>query len=219
VSGAGCVVPDPELVSLAKSFIATHGVASAAKTLRISPQSLATLVAGLRIRSGTAVLVANGLNWSGPLRLPSSSADPLDDRADEILLSVSGNSGSQEHRWQPVESFALTRHQCSRCGWIRVRVGRVGFPNPIFVTTRSAFVFSHPDIVSASSGKSGLFCRSTARFCGKPDDWDARELDAALRLAASDREAARLCQRLRTKIKARVEARRLSKLEQLRRST
>lgn len=67
------IVPPPELVQAARRYVDTVGLARAVDTLGASRQSLAALLAGLRVRRGTVLLVARGLGWPGT---PDSSRPP-----------------------------------------------------------------------------------------------------------------------------------------------
>lgn len=58
------VVPPPELVTLARDYADDHGVVTAARVFGVSRQSLTSLLAGLRVRRGTIVLVARALHWA-----------------------------------------------------------------------------------------------------------------------------------------------------------
>jgi hypothetical protein len=59
------IIPPPELVRLARSYADVSGIPSAARDFGVSRQSLAALLAGLRVRRGTIVLVARALRWPG----------------------------------------------------------------------------------------------------------------------------------------------------------
>lgn len=61
----GGIVPPPELVTLARRYADDHGMVAAARELGVSRQSLAALLAGLRVRRGTVLLVARALRWPG----------------------------------------------------------------------------------------------------------------------------------------------------------
>lgn len=62
---AAGLVPPPELVTLARRYADDLGVVTAARDFGVSRQSLAALLAGLRVRRGTIVLVARALRWPG----------------------------------------------------------------------------------------------------------------------------------------------------------
>ena len=59
------VVPPADLVTVARRYVDAVGLARAVDTLGTSRQSLAALLAGLRVRRGTVLLVARGLGWPG----------------------------------------------------------------------------------------------------------------------------------------------------------
>jgi hypothetical protein len=62
---AAGLVPPPELVTLARRYADDLGVVTAARDFGVSRQSLSALLAGLRVRRGTIVLVARALRWPG----------------------------------------------------------------------------------------------------------------------------------------------------------
>lgn len=63
-TGAG-ILPPPDLVTLARRYVDDRGVVASARELGVSRQSLAALLAGLRVRRGTVLLVARALRWPG----------------------------------------------------------------------------------------------------------------------------------------------------------
>lgn len=73
-STAAGIVPPPELVTLARRYADDLGVATAARDLGVSRQSLTSLLAGLRVRRGTVLLVARALRWPGIDTNPPSGA-------------------------------------------------------------------------------------------------------------------------------------------------
>lgn len=59
------ITPPAELVALARRHTDSRGMVAAAADFGISRMSLASLLAGLRVRRGTIVLVARALRWPG----------------------------------------------------------------------------------------------------------------------------------------------------------
>jgi hypothetical protein len=74
------VLPPPDLVAAARKYVDRVGLARAVVDLGTSRQSLAALVAGLRVRRGTIVVVAQSLGWPGVknVRLASDGAKVQD---------------------------------------------------------------------------------------------------------------------------------------------
>ncbi len=64
-STAAGILPPPELVTLARRYAAHRGVVTASREFGVSRQSLTSLLAGLRVRRGTVLLVARALRWPG----------------------------------------------------------------------------------------------------------------------------------------------------------
>jgi len=71
---AGDVAP-AQLLTLARQHVDKVGVVSAAKDCGVSRQSLMALLAGLRVRRGTILLVAQALHWPGA-DAPASNHNP-----------------------------------------------------------------------------------------------------------------------------------------------
>ena len=61
----GGVIPPADLVTTARRYVDAVGLGRAVTDLGTSRQSLAALLAGLRVRRGTILLVARGLGWPG----------------------------------------------------------------------------------------------------------------------------------------------------------
>lgn len=72
-SSAG-IIPPPDLVTLTRRHVDAVGVVVAARELGVSRQSLAALLAGLRVRRGTLLLVARALHWQGADSTPPAAA-------------------------------------------------------------------------------------------------------------------------------------------------
>lgn len=68
------VIPPADLVTIARRFVDAHGLHHAARKLGVGKQSLAALLAGLRVRRGTVVLVAQALRWPGAETQPVTAA-------------------------------------------------------------------------------------------------------------------------------------------------
>lgn len=59
------VTPPPDLIATARRYVDAHGLLRAARDLGTSRGSLAALLAGLRVRRGTIVVVGSALGWPG----------------------------------------------------------------------------------------------------------------------------------------------------------
>lgn len=68
------VVPPADLVAAARAHVDTHGIGASSRSWEVSRQALVQLLAGLRVRRGTVVLVAQGLRWPGALNTPTTAA-------------------------------------------------------------------------------------------------------------------------------------------------
>lgn len=68
------VRPPPGLVALLRRRVEATSLDRAAREIGVSRSSLAALLAGLRIRRGTVLLVARALRWPGIDTTPPSAA-------------------------------------------------------------------------------------------------------------------------------------------------
>lgn len=75
------VLPPPELVTIARRYADRIGLVKAARNLGVGRSSLSALLAGLRVRRGTAVIVAHSLRWTGADTLAPPPCDGAEEGA------------------------------------------------------------------------------------------------------------------------------------------
>lgn len=64
------VTPPPGLMAAARNYVDVHGLVRSARDLGTSRQSLSALLAGLRVRRGTILVVGAALGWPGDRSTP-----------------------------------------------------------------------------------------------------------------------------------------------------